>query len=194
MPIRISKHSKSKQVNLIPQDEFELSNLGRILKWALSTFRIMVIVTELIVMSAFLSRFWLDARNSDLNDEINSSKSLINAYKSTELEFRSLQTRINIAKSIYGEPKVSNVVSTITKLMPEDIILNSISVVDQQVVLKAASFSEKSIAQFLINIESEKTLEDVNLAQVSSNTDDKSITTFTINATVNGSKIESKTK
>jgi len=91
MPIH---NTKSKQINLIPQDEFESSNFGRILKWALSTFRIVVIVTELIVMSAFLSRFWLDAKNSDLNEEINVNKSQIIAYKDIETEFRSLQKNL----------------------------------------------------------------------------------------------------
>lgn len=182
MPIRSAKNTKSKQINLLPQDEFEASNFGRILKWALSSFRVMVIVTELVVMSAFLSRFWLDSRNSDLNEEINTSKSQVVAYKDVEAEFRSIQKRTAIAKSIYSEPKISSVITNITKLIPEDVILSSISNIDNDILIKASSFSEKSIAQFVVNLEESNTFEKVNLTQVSSNFDNNAQTLFTISA------------
>ena len=177
MPIR-----KTKQINLIPQDEFESSNLGRILKWALSSFRIMVIITELVVMSAFLSRFWLDAKNSDLNDEINVGKSQVIAYTEAEKEFRSIQKRIAIAKAIYTDPKINTIISSISGLIPEDVVLTSISDNNGQILIKAASLSERSIAQFLVNLEGSKSLSEVNLSQVSSNTDNSAITIFTISA------------
>lgn len=174
----------AKKINLIPQNEFESSNFGRVLKWALSTFRVMVIITELVVMSAFLSRFWLDAKISDLNDEINTSKSQIIAYKDIETEFRSIQKRTSIAKSIYSEPKISNIITNVSKNIPGDIILNSISDTDKVVTIKASSFSEQSIAQFIINLESNKDLEDINLSQVSSNSENSSLTLFTISAKI----------
>ena len=66
----MAARKKSSRINLLPQEEFAASTLGRILAWILSTFRILVIMTELIVILAFLSRFWLDARTTDLNEEI----------------------------------------------------------------------------------------------------------------------------
>jgi hypothetical protein len=184
MPIRLSKNTKSKQINLIPQDEFESSDFGRILKWALSTFRVMVIVTELVVMSAFLSRFWLDARNSDLNDEINTSKSQITAYKNVESEFRSVQDRVSIARILYIEPKLSNILSNITKLVPQDVFLTSISNTGDQIQMKASSFTEQSIAQFLINLDTDKDLKNVSLTQVSSDIENSATTLFTISAEI----------
>lgn len=182
MPIRITKNTKSKQINLIPQDEFQSSNFGRILRWALSTFRVMVIVTELVVMSAFLSRFWLDAKNSDLNDEINVSKSQIIAFKNIEAEFRSLQKRISIAKTIYSLPHTSSIISNIFKFIPEDIVLTSVSSSENQLLIKGSSLLEKSIAQFLVNLEQDKDLIDINLSQVSSNLENSSTISFVISA------------
>lgn len=175
MPI----HNK-KRINLIPQDEFESSNFGRILKWALSTFRIMVIVTELIVMSAFLSRFWLDAKNSDLNEEINTSKSQVIAYKDVENEFRSIQKKIALVKSIYSEPKVSSIITDVTKFIPESITLNSISDTEDLILMKASSFSEESIAQFINNLDASESFSDTTLSQVSSNIDNNVATSFTV--------------
>jgi hypothetical protein len=177
--------SASNRINLLPQDEFQSSSFGRILKWTLSSFRIMVIVTELIVMSAFLSRFWLDARNSDLNDELGVSKAQVLAYSDIENEFRLYQKKLTIAKGLYLESKNSNLLADITELMPEDLILNSIQKTKDDIQLKAISLSERSVAQFLINLNGLKSLSDVTLSQVASSVDNSFATTFTINAKLN---------
>ncbi len=174
--------SKNKLINLIPQDDFQSSTFGRIVKWALSTFRAVVIITELIVMSAFLSRFWLDSRNSDLNDEINISKTQIVAYKPIEDEMRSIQKRLDIAKSIYNENKHSSTLKEVSNQIPNDVNLKSITVINNEITIKAISFSEKSVAQFFANLESSKNFRNVNLTQVSSSMNNNSLTQFTIEA------------
>jgi hypothetical protein len=184
MPIR-----KTKQINLIPQDEFEGSTTGRVLKWALSTFRVTVIITELIVMSAFLSRFWFDSRNSDLNDELNIKKSQVLAYSDIEKEFRKNQAKLSIVKSLYSENNLSNVVETISKNIPADVFLSSISVVNKDLNLKAYAFSEISIAQFLINLTNLDFLGQVSLNQVSSSVDNSAITNFTITAVTDAKQL-----
>ena len=71
--------AKNKSINLLPQEEFDASIFGRTLKWAMGTFRIIVIITEMVVMGAFLSRFWLDAQNSDLDNSIKIASAQISA-------------------------------------------------------------------------------------------------------------------
>lgn len=185
MPINASNLIKTNRINLLPQDEFQASTFGRVLKWALSSFRVMVIITELIVMSAFLSRFWLDAKNSDLNDELNVSKAQVQAYSDAENEFRLYQKKLSIAKNLYLQNKNSNLIADITKLMPEDLLLSSIQETEGNIQLKAISFSERSVAQFLINLGGLKSLSDVTLSQVASSVDNSFATTFTIDAKLN---------
>lgn len=180
---------KVKLINLMPQDEFESSDLGRILKWALSTFRVMVIITELVVMSAFLSRFWLDAKNSDLNDEISVYKAQISAYSDIEARFRSLQERTSIIKAIYSGKTMTSIVTDITNTVPGSVSLTSISFSEGQVIIKATSTLEESIAEFLVNLANSKNLSEVNLTQVSSNIDGEAQTNFTVNAIVKGGEI-----
>jgi len=177
MPIR-----KAKLINLIPLDEFQVSTFGRVLKWALSTFRVMVIITELIVMSAFLSRFWLDAKNSDLNEKLSITKARVLAFSSIESEFRQYQKKINILKNLYFANKDSELINEIVMSLPEDIILSSIQRTTEGLQIKAISFSEKSIAQLLVNLYSSQMLTDVNLTQVASSVDNSFVTTFTIEA------------
>jgi len=177
MPINRQKH-----INLLPQDEFKDTSLGRVLNWALSSFRIMVIITELIVMSAFLSRFWLDSKNSDLNEEININKAQVMAYSETEDEFRSYQNKISIAKSFYSENSNTALIKSVSDLIPTDLVLSSIQKNDEGLQIKASSYSERSIAQFLANLGSLKSLTDVDLSQVASSVENSAITTFTITA------------
>lgn len=184
MPINSVKIAKSKQINLLPQDDFQSSTLGRVLKWALSSFRVMVIITELVVMSAFLSRFWLDARNSDLNESLNLNKAKVLAFKETEDEFRRYQQKLSISKSLYSESKNSTLVNDITRIMPEDISIQSIQRNDEGVQVKATGLSERSIAQFIVNMGNIKYLSDVNLSQVSSSVENSYATNFTISAKI----------
>ena len=79
---------KKRQINLLPQEEFAASTLGRVLNWLLTTFRYIVIVTEIVVMTAFLSRFWLDAKSTDLNELIKQKQAVIAASADFEKEFR----------------------------------------------------------------------------------------------------------
>ena len=58
--------AQTSTVNLLPSDRFEYSKWGRFLLWALSTGRLVVVLTELVVIAAFLSRFWFDRKLSDL--------------------------------------------------------------------------------------------------------------------------------
>lgn len=179
MPIK-----KIKQINLIPQEEFEGSTTGRILKWALSTFRATVIITELIVMGAFLSRFWFDAKNSDLDDELNLAKSQVLAYTDIENQFKLNQKKLAIAKSLYTEPDQSIIFTDLSKLIPMDVILQSILIIEKDLNIKAYAFSEQSIVQFLINLENYKVLSDVNLLQISQNKENPSVSHFSITAKV----------
>ena len=175
---------KNKLINLLPRDEFETSILGRILKWALSSFRVMVIITEIVVMSAFLSRFWLDARNSDLNEELEMGEVQVDAYEEVESEFRSIQKKLSIAKVLYNEPKSTKALSDIAGTLPPDIFLSSVTLNQTSLLIKAASFSESSIAQFVTNLEANKSFSDIELSQISTDQDNPSIIIFTINGKV----------
>mgnify|MGYP001577796589 FL=1 len=68
-------HKRS--INLLPRDAFESSTLGVILSWALVFGKWAVILTQLVVMGAFLYRFSLDRNLTDLRKSIASNASVI---------------------------------------------------------------------------------------------------------------------
>lgn len=175
--------AKNKSINLLPQEEFEASILGRVLRWAMGTFRIIVIVTEMIVMAAFLSRFWLDAQNSDLSDAIKISSAQIIAQAAFEKEFRGVQTKLKIYKSINQLAQSSKKLDTITAKIPADIILNSIILNPQTLDIRGDSASETSIAQLLSNLKAEPTFKQVDLGGLDSSQSNSALTTFSIKIT-----------
>lgn len=178
----MSTAKKELKINLLPQKEFERSTLGRILKWAVSSFRIIVIVTEMIVMAAFLSRFWLDATNSDLNDTILQKKAIITSFTETENKFRTFQKQIDIFTKITSLTQKSEYLNLITSLTPADVILNSISDSEDSVQIIGYSGSEQNISQFIKNLSSTGKFKDVSLNKIDSSEDNPSAIVFTIRA------------
>ena len=64
-------------VNLLTQDDFSSSPIGKVFLWALSVGRYIVVITELIVILSFLSRFKLDRDLTDVNEAIEKQKAII---------------------------------------------------------------------------------------------------------------------
>lgn len=174
---------KNKSINLLPQEEFDASVVGRILKWAMGTFRIIVIITEMIVMGAFLSRFWLDAQNSDLNEQIKIKTAQISAQADFEKQFKNLQARLNIVKLITQAAAATTKIDLVATKTPQDIILTSVSTQETSMQIKGASGSEIGIAQLISNLQAETTFKTVSLEQISSSENDQSLTLFTIKVT-----------
>ena len=92
--------SKTKTINLLIQEGFEHTQLGKILNWLLTAGRTIVVVTELVVITAFLSRFWLDKTLTDLNEQNALKKAQVEASLPFEKDFRAIQSRLSEYKKI----------------------------------------------------------------------------------------------
>jgi Tfp pilus assembly protein PilN len=174
---------KNKAINLLPQQEFDVSMLGRTLKWAMGTFRIIVIVTEMIVMAAFLSRFWLDAQNSDLTNSIKIKAAQITAQASVEKEFRDVQSKLTIIKEIGSGTKPSQRIEAITSKLPSGVNLTNVSVLENTAQVKGTSANELGIAQFIANLKADPSFKTVNLGQVGSSENNLDQIGFSISIT-----------
>jgi Tfp pilus assembly protein PilN len=168
-------------INLLPQEEFDASLLGRTLKWAMGSFRIIVILTEMVVMAAFLSRFWLDAQNSDLDNSIKIAVAQISAQNSFEKEFRGIQQKLNIFKQITATPTESGKIDFIASKIPQDLILTSVSTQNDSTQLKGTAGSEIGVAQFISNLKSDPKVKKVSLDSVGSSDQNQTLITFLIN-------------
>jgi Tfp pilus assembly protein PilN len=177
----MAAREKESQINLLPQKEFAASTLGRILTWILSTFRIIVIVTEIIVMIAFLSRFWLDAKNTDLNEEIKRKQAAIAASLPFENDFKDIQARLDIYAGLAREEGVmSNTVSMLASYLPPDVVLTSLTFGKSGVEIGGMSPSETSVARLIANLQGEDSFQNVRVTEIRSGEKDISILSFKI--------------
>lgn len=163
MPTRGKKESR---INLLSREEFAATTLGRIFVWILSTFRTIVIVTEVLVMLAFLSRFWLDAKNTDLNELINQKQAVLASYSDFEKDFKDAQNRLKIFSDFAkDEGVISSEMDEIRTRLPPDVILTSVRFAEN-IEIVGESPSEISIQQFVVNLSSSVIFETVLISEI----------------------------
>jgi Tfp pilus assembly protein PilN len=183
----MAARKKGKNINLLPQEEFASSAMGRALAWALSTFRIIVIITEVVVMGAFLSRFWLDARVSDLNDEIAQNRAVIEASAEFEEDFKSAQQRLGIFSALASdEDTASSTLDAIISYIPDNIILTSYGFLQDRATVKGVTSSERAIAQFIANLDSDERFGEITITQLGASEDQASQLLFTLEIQLEG--------
>lgn len=151
----MSAQKKKEEINLLPEKGFQSSTTGRVLAWILSTFRVIVIVTEMIVMVAFLSRFWLDAQNSDLNEKIDQKQAVLAASQNFEKQFKNTQNRLKIFSDISTSQSDSGkILKNIIESLPEDVILTNVTLKQNKITVSGSTPNENSIQQLSVNLNS----------------------------------------
>jgi Tfp pilus assembly protein PilN len=184
----MAKKKDKTTINLIPREGFTATTSGRILVWALSTFRIVVIVTEIIVMIAFLSRFWLDAQNTDLNDEIRQKRAVLEATQNFQKEFEGAQKLLTVYSNFTkNRGQASDSYTNVTKSLPEseNFFLTKLNYNPNSVVVTGLSLDERSIQQFVANLLDKEIFTGVTLSSVETNEELSPYFSFNINAKLN---------
>ncbi len=175
--------ARKDQINLLPGLGFEATTTGRILAWLLSTFRVIVIITEIIVMAAFISRFWFDTKVTDLSDEIKEKTAILSSYSNFEKEFKDTQTRLKIFSDFTkDEDMLPKTLNTITSFLPTDLFLTSLSLSENSLELLGSTPNERSIQQFITNLYSTEQFEEINIVDLQSNIKTENLLDFKITA------------
>jgi Tfp pilus assembly protein PilN len=155
-------------VNLLNQDDFSQSAVGKVMLWALSIGRYIVVFTELIVILSFLSRFTLDRRLTDLNEEIARQKAIILSYGTLEADFRDLQQRLKIIHQQTPSLTAPQILTLVNRILPPDVRLIDMNINAGQLQFNAIALSSQGFAQFVTAILTQNTFNQVTLGSVSS--------------------------
>lgn len=151
-------------INLLPKDRFENSSLGKFLTWAMSTGRVLVVLTEFVVLLAFGSRFYFDKKLNDISEIIDQKQAQIEAYSDTEKEMRKILSKQAIIKT-YQEKNIlfSEKYGMLVKLLPRGVSLEKLSIDSIGISLTGKADSELGFAQFLRNLKSSKEIAFINI-------------------------------
>jgi len=140
-------------VNLVPQDPFFETALGRFLKWALSVGRYIVIFTELIVILSFASRFTLDRMVTDLNSSINQKERVISSYGDLEKRFRFIQRQIEDYQQFKQESNLIDIFPILNENIPNNVVFETLLIRPEVISFTGSALSQESLNVLVNNLQ-----------------------------------------
>lgn len=142
---------KSPSINLLRDSGGNF--IDKFVNWALSAGRVIVIITELIALGAFLYRFSLDRELIDLHSKIKQEQAVVVYLKANEETYRNLQNRLLIASNFskQGRDKV-DVLKQIISFAPPGITFNNITIQEDRARIDANSNSVSNLSTFVTSL------------------------------------------
>lgn len=138
---------KSPSINLLKDTT---SFVDRFVTWALSAGRVVVIVTEIIALVAFLYRFSLDRQLIDIHSKIRQEQTVLNYLKDNEAIYRNLQNRLALSTKFSSEGKTKiGVIKDIVGFAGPGVTFNNLTIQEDRVKLDVNGNSVNSISDFV---------------------------------------------
>lgn len=159
------------KINLVPKDPFFATIPGRILKWALSAGRYIVIFTELVVIISFATRFTLDRQVTDLNQTLTNKEAIINSYGPLENNFRIAQNKISSYQQINQSSNMVETFEDIKEIIPEGIVLDNLVINNDTVIAAGMTQSQTAFNLLINNLQLSPKFHEVAVDRVESNVD-----------------------
>jgi Tfp pilus assembly protein PilN len=168
-----------KEISLLPYEENSNSFLALSLRWVTTVGRVVIILTEFIVIGAFLSRFWLDRKNADLSEILRQQKAILTSTQDFENDYISLQERLKYIKNFYqSQPKYTDNLNSLIQSLPPDIYFESFTLNHDKETLKNSakielySFQEDAIVDFITNLKLNPSIDTVEVKRIEKKTKD----------------------
>ncbi len=160
-----------KEISLLTDQSFDFTLLGRVVSWLTTVGRFIVVFTELIVIAAFISRFWLDRKNSDLSADLRQKRAILESVVEFENDFRVVQERISQGNKLVGKNEdLASPLVVIARQIPDDIVVNNYrfnKISEKSTIsLSILVYSESSLAQFINNIIADPEVESVRVGMI----------------------------
>jgi hypothetical protein len=142
--------AQSNKVNLLPPSEFELSFWGRFLKWAVTTGRYIIILTELVVILAFLSRFKLDEDLRNINEQISTQVGFLDSQADKEAEFRKLQQNLDLVGTMLTKRvDAGEILDYINNNLPPEVKPSRRAITADDINITATTLSEAAMGKMV---------------------------------------------
>lgn len=128
----------------------QISSFDKFINWALTIGRLIVILTEIIAVIAFVYRFSLDEKLSNLHTEINNKQAQLLTLRQDENKYRNLQERIELASTIsLKSTRANKIIQDIILLAPPGVTINELTFSKDEVNLGLSANSVSSLTDFI---------------------------------------------
>ncbi len=169
-------------INLIPEDPFFDTFLGKTLKWALSVGRYIIIFTELVVIGSFATRFSLDRQVTDLNHTIQQKQAIIESYGDLEMKMRAAQTKIENYQQIEQQKNIVDIFPKISEITPRDVRLTELTIKPTNVSFAGTTDSQNSLNLLINNIQLSPYFFNVGVDRIETSPDQTGVLLFRLQA------------
>jgi Tfp pilus assembly protein PilN len=159
--------AKELKINLLGQDALEHTPWGRLITWATTYGRYIMITTEIIVLLAFISRFSLDRKLTDLTEEISQKQAIIEANKPFEDDIRALQGQLTQIKTLLaGQEAPMDVIDLIVRYLPPDVYLESYEFSGNKLTVSATAATNEGFSLFLGRLQTASILSNITIGDI----------------------------
>ena len=157
--------AKTPSINLL--ESKRKGFLDKFINWALTIGRFIVIITEVIALSAFLYRFSLDRQLVDLRGKIKQEQALVSSLRENEKTYRNLQERLALASKFIdkGEQTVKIFKETVA-LAPEDFLLSNLTVSEDRLTINATVQHISSLTTFIKGLRNYPNISTISLDKI----------------------------
>jgi Tfp pilus assembly protein PilN len=154
-------------INLLGESDIEHTPVGRIVSWAVTYGRYIMIGTEIVVLLAFISRFSLDRKLTDLKEEVMQKQDIIEANVPFENDVRSLQNKLAAIKTLSGETyNPLEMLTLFQTLLPSGVYLQSFDISKNVLTVSATAGSTQAFSQFISNLQANKNFTAIDIGDI----------------------------
>lgn len=154
-------------INLLGDTDMEHTPVGRIVGWAVTYGRYIMIGTEIVVLLAFISRFSLDRKLTDLKEEVTQKQEIIQANISFERDVRTLQDKLAKIKTLKMQPDTTfPVLTSFQTIVPQGVYLKSLAIDRDKVTVSAVAGSTGAFARFITNLQHTNVLTGIEIGDI----------------------------
>lgn len=154
-------------INLLGDSEMSHTSLGRIVGWAVTYGRYIMIGTEIIVLLAFISRFSLDRKLTDLKEEVVQKQDIIEANLSFEKDVRLLQDKLAKIKTLTNQPiNHYETLLLFQSKLPQGVYLKSVDLTKNKLTVQAIAGSTQAFSQYMTNLQLTKQFSAIDIGDI----------------------------
>lgn len=159
--------AKDLKINLIGKDDLSHSPWGRLISWATTYGRYIMITTEIVVLLAFISRFSLDRKLTDITEEISQKQDIIEANVEFEREMRALQGDLTRIQTLHAAQETPlTIIDLIQTYIPADVYLTSYDFSGDKLSVSAVAGTSEGFAQFLARLTTAQVISDISIGDI----------------------------
>ncbi len=157
--------TSNREINLIPSKKFEEHSRSRkVFIWMVGVGRVIIIITELVAVLVWLSRFNLDYQITTLQENIENKAASVATSKRFETNVRRYQNKIKLLKELEQEKIFfSQGLNKLSALSPQEVRFTKINLQPQQIQFNAIADTAASFALLISSLISSEDVQEIRL-------------------------------